>query len=285
MDLLNDDTMEIICREDRKDILIETISKLPATYVEKSPEIQDNGKIDTEKLFERLKKIIERKSNTNKKLLKFAVELTTTKRSKLLECLRSANIAATEISNDLHSGPKRFLNVGGLSGLKINRINEILQKENLDIIGIAETWKDSVTYLHKDYHVIHMKPSIPVTNRPSNKEGMMIIGKNGFKVKLINGVTEMELTIKIDKYVFIFINRNHFSKIPNVLLPGLGTHTNNKIIVLGDYNLEQKPALEQDILNSHIEYGLYENEIETITYYIMRKHQLQKKFSQIVRYK
>ncbi|KAK1348224.1 hypothetical protein LUQ84_002602 [Hamiltosporidium tvaerminnensis] len=178
-----------------------------------------------------------------------------------------------------------FLNVGGLSGLKINRINEILQKENLDIIGIAETWKDSVTYLHKDYHVIHMKPSIPVTNRPSNKEGMMIIGKNGFKVKLINGVTEMELTIKIDKYVFIFINRNHFSKIPNVLLPGLGTHTNNKIIVLGDYNLEQKPALEQDILNSHIEYGLYENEIETITYYIMRKHQLQKKFSQIVRYK
>ncbi|TBU07091.1 hypothetical protein CWI36_0329p0020 [Hamiltosporidium magnivora] len=254
MDLLNDDTMEIICREDRKDILIETISKLPATYVEKSPEIQDNGKIDTEKLFERLKKIIERKSNTNKKLLKFAVELTTTKRSKLLECLRSANIAATEIIHILTMIKKiGFLNVGGLSGLKINRINEILQKENLDIIGIAETWKDSVTYLHKDYHVIHMKPSIPVTNRPSNKEGMMIIGKNGLKVKLINGVTEMELTIKIDKYVFIFINRNHFSKIPNVLLPGLGTHTNNKIIVLGDYNLEQKPALEQDILNSHIE--------------------------------
>ncbi|TBU17630.1 hypothetical protein CWI38_0278p0020 [Hamiltosporidium tvaerminnensis] len=246
MDLLNDDTMEIICREDRKDILIETISKLPATYVEKSPEIQDNGKIDTEKLFERLKKIIERKSNTNKKLLKFAVELTTTKRSKLLECLRSANIAATEIIHILTMIKKiGFLNVGGLSGLKINRINEILQKENLDIIGIAETWKDSVTYLHKDYHVIHMKPSIPVTNRPSNKEGMMIIGKNGLKVKLINGVTEMELTIKIDKYVFIFINRNHFSKIPNVLLPGLGTHTNNKII--------QKPALEQDILNSHIE--------------------------------
>ncbi|TBU13340.1 reverse transcriptase [Hamiltosporidium tvaerminnensis] len=267
MDFINDDTMEIICREDRKDILIETISKLPATYIEKSPEIQDNGKIDTEKLFERLKKIIERKSNTNKKLLKFAVELTTTKRSKLLECLRSANIAATEIIHILIMIKKiGFLNIGGLSGLKINRINEILQKENLDIIGIAETWKDSVTYLHKDYHVIHMKPSIPVTNRPSNKEGMMIIGKNGLKVELINGVTEMGLTIKIDEYVFVFIYRNHFSKIPNVLLPGLGTYTNNKIIVLGDYNLEQKPALEQDILNNHIEYGLYEHEIETITY-------------------
>ncbi|TBU01034.1 reverse transcriptase, partial [Hamiltosporidium magnivora] len=262
MDFIDTQTVEIICREDKKDIIIDSMCKLSAKHLINSPEIDKNGKFNSEKILIRMRKILKRKNNTNKKLRKFAVNIITSKGSRLLDILRNANLEANEIDTELISGSLSNHN----NDLKIKKINEILERNTLDILAITETWRDSFTPISDKYTISALQPSIRVQNRYSNKEGIIILTRKSLKVTKIDNITDMGITIKHKNNIFIFIYRNNSSNDVNILKQNLINFKNSNILIIGDYNLEQKPALEQDILDNHLQYGLYEMNLNTTTY-------------------
>ncbi|TBU19796.1 reverse transcriptase [Hamiltosporidium tvaerminnensis] len=135
------------------------------------------------------------------------------------------------------------------------------------MLGIAETWRDEITCLHEDYKIIAIKPSIKILNRNSNKEGMIVIGRKEIIFSNIYELTEFGISIKVNSTnLFIFIYRNLSSNLTNIILDKLYEHIDNKIIVIGDYNLEQHKEMECEILDRHILFGLSEINLKTMTY-------------------
>ncbi|KAK1347356.1 hypothetical protein LUQ84_003120 [Hamiltosporidium tvaerminnensis] len=104
MDFINDETAEIICREDKKEIINEAFIKLSSNSLSRSPEIDNNGTLHICMLFERMRKIINRSTNTNLKLRQLAVSILYTKRSELLDVLKSVNIEANDVNMEPRSG-------------------------------------------------------------------------------------------------------------------------------------------------------------------------------------
>ncbi|TBU02238.1 reverse transcriptase [Hamiltosporidium magnivora] len=83
--------------------------------------------------------------------------------------------------------------------------------------------------------------------RYSNKREIIVITRKTLR-EVIEEITDFGISIKYDN---------------NLLF------TNQKIIILGDYNLEQTRELEDKVLNNHMNYGLYELYLYANTY----KHQ------------
>ncbi|TBU09363.1 hypothetical protein CWI38_2157p0010, partial [Hamiltosporidium tvaerminnensis] len=81
-----------------------------------------------------------------------------------------------------------------------------------------------------------LKQSIRVDKRYSNKREIIVITRKTLR-EVIEEITDFGISIKYDN---------------NLLF------TNQKIIILGDYNLEQTRELEDKVLNNHMNYGLYE---------------------------
>ncbi|TBU08710.1 putative reverse transcriptase [Hamiltosporidium magnivora] len=196
--------------ENDEEALSYAFAKLPVCKLAQSPEIDEKGTIWAQGLIERMRKIKDRQTNTNTGLRRLAIKIIQSSGKEL----RDVNLHLDTKRIPLMIFKTGFINIGGLSTQKITIINQILNETKLDMLGIAETWRDEITCLHEDYKIIATKPSIKIQNRNSNKE----------------------------------------------------EHIDNKIIVIGDYNLEQHKEMECEILNRHILFGLSEINLKTMTY-------------------
>ncbi|TBU02765.1 reverse transcriptase, partial [Hamiltosporidium magnivora] len=230
LDFIDENTAEIICTENNKQVLINVLTSLSATLLQQSPEI-DRNKIFNNKNFKlRMEKILKRKNNQNVKLKKLAVKLTT------------------------------------LEDQKINKINDILNLQKFDILALAETWRDDLIFLNKDYKVVAQKAPVAVQNRSSMTEGMIIVAKKQKTVEILENVTRFGLALKLENKIFIFIYRNCDSNDIEILNNNTSHYIDKNIIVVGDYNLVQNQSLEQDVLDNHLQFGLSEIYLHSDTF-------------------
>ncbi|TBU06869.1 hypothetical protein CWI38_2493p0010, partial [Hamiltosporidium tvaerminnensis] len=203
---------------------------LGAKHLINSPEVDSNGLFKISKLFTRMKKIKDRQGNKNDKL---------------------------------RIG---YINVGGLSDNRIFKINNLIQGHMLDILGVAETWRDNITPLLRGYKVLNSKKSVQVRDRYSNKEGIIVLGRDTIVSEAIDNITDEGVSIKVNDQIFIFIYRPPKSTEFNIVKPTLNQYLYKRLYILGEYNLEQHKTLEQQILDNHAMYGLSEIDILTNTY-------------------
>ncbi|TBU12012.1 hypothetical protein CWI38_0939p0010, partial [Hamiltosporidium tvaerminnensis] len=134
-----------------------------------------------------------------------------------------------------------YINIGGLSGNKIFNINNLIQRHELDILRVAETRRDNITPLLRGYKVLNSKKSVQVRDRYSNKEGIIVLGRNRIVSEAIDNIIDEGVSIKVNEQIFIFIYR-----------PPKST----------EFNI----TLLQQILDNHAMYGLSEIDILTNTY-------------------
>ncbi|TBT97864.1 hypothetical protein CWI36_2672p0010 [Hamiltosporidium magnivora] len=135
--VVNSSPEKVICIDKYKSKIVTLFEVLPATYLKNSPEINDQKHLDVSALKERMKKIYQRKENKNLRLKRFAECLNKLDGEELLEFLISANIMA-----------KR------LSVKKIEIINRVLMDNKLDILALAETWRDDIDNLNTNYRLV-----------------------------------------------------------------------------------------------------------------------------------
>ncbi|TBT99762.1 hypothetical protein CWI36_1858p0020 [Hamiltosporidium magnivora] len=159
-----------------------------------------------------------------------------------------------------------YINVGGLSDNRIVKINNFIQRHELDILGVAETWRDNITPLLRGYKVLNSKKSVQVRDRYSNKEGIIVLGRDTIVSEAIDNITDEGVSIKVNDQIFIFIYRPPKSTEFNIVKPTLNQYLYKRLYILGEYNLEKHKTLEQQILDNHAMYGLSEIDILTNTY-------------------
>ncbi|TBT99543.1 reverse transcriptase [Hamiltosporidium tvaerminnensis] len=148
LDFIDENTAEIICTENNKQVLINVLTSLSATLLQQSPEI-DRNKIFNNKNFKlRMEKILKRKNNQNVKLKKLAVKLTT------LEENCDSNDIEILNNNTNHYIDKNIIVVGDYNLVQ----NQSLEQDVLDNhlqFGLSEI------YLHSDTFRQNNRSSTP----------------------------------------------------------------------------------------------------------------------------
>ncbi|TBU06200.1 hypothetical protein CWI36_0494p0030 [Hamiltosporidium magnivora] len=246
---ISNTVLEVICKESVQIEVIRVFRMLGAKHFINSPEVDSNGLFKISNLLTRMKKIKDRQGNKNDKLRMLAVRILKSKRIELHEMIKIG-----------------YINIGGLSDNKIFNINNLIQRHELDILGVAETRRDNKTPLLRGYKVLNSKKSVQVRDRYSNKEGIIVLGRNRIVSEAIDNITDEGVTIKVNDSIFIFIYRSLKSTEFNIVKPTLNQYLYKRLYNLRDYNLEQHKTLLQQILDNHAMYGLSEIDILTNTY-------------------
>ncbi|TBU11083.1 reverse transcriptase, partial [Hamiltosporidium tvaerminnensis] len=139
----------------------------------------------------------------------------------------------------------------GLSVKKIEIINCVFLDNKLDILALAETWRDDIDNLNTNYWIAARLLSKQVKKRYSNSEDILILAQKSIYPQIIPSITDFGICIKINDTLLIFIYK----------LPA-----GFDVLALGDYNLKNSVAYEQIVLEQHAELGLYETKLAPFTY-------------------
>ncbi|TBT97771.1 hypothetical protein CWI36_2717p0010, partial [Hamiltosporidium magnivora] len=96
LDFINENTLEVICKEDSKQEIIKTFEEFPAKYVNKHPDLNEDGLLNIKAIKERMKKISKREKLINIRLKRFATKINMLEGTKLIEFLRTTGIEAID---------------------------------------------------------------------------------------------------------------------------------------------------------------------------------------------
>ncbi|TBU07920.1 hypothetical protein CWI36_0207p0010 [Hamiltosporidium magnivora] len=220
LNFINAETfIEILIRK-IKDVTRKLILKFSTKQFINLRKLHQKGKLNNEKTTSKTDLRFKEEQNIDIKCKKSAVNIPT-KESILLDILRNSKPETNKKEASLH--------VGGLSDLKIKKINEILDKNTFDILALVETWRDTFTPISKKYAIAAVKLSIRVDYIFSRKKGTIILITKNLTLTKIDNITEIE-----------------------ILQQNLINYKYLNTLIMRDYNLEQKPALEQEILDNHL---------------------------------
>ncbi|TBU00804.1 reverse transcriptase [Hamiltosporidium magnivora] len=259
LDFINENTLEVICKEDSKQEIIKTFEEFPAKYVNKHPDLNEDGLLNIKAIKERMKKISKREKLINIRLKRFATKINMLEGTKLIEFLRTTGIEAIDTCTyDNSKLPKTKAN--------ITIINTILETHKPEILAISETWRDELYYLHRDYRIIACKESVNVENRYSNTEGIIVVARRNTTGITLQGITNYGLTLKVSDYILVFIYKSPSDTTQQILNEVLNEYTNSKILIIGDYNLGNNIQYQQTVLDEHARFGLFEVDLNNTTY-------------------
>ncbi|TBU12024.1 reverse transcriptase, partial [Hamiltosporidium tvaerminnensis] len=159
-----------------------------------------------------------------------------------------------------------FLNVGGLSVKKIEIINCVLLDNKLDILALAETWRDDIDNLNTNYRIVARLLSKKIKKRYSNSEGILILAKKSIYPQIIPSITDFGICIKSNDTLLIFIYKSPAVSAYKIINKIPSKYEGFDVLALGNYNLENSVAYEQIVLEQHAELGLYETKLAPFTY-------------------
>lgn len=147
-----------------------------------------------------------------------------------------------------------YLNVGGLTINKYEFLYKALCENDVDVAGIAETWRDSIPWLEK-YRIVAVKEAENVERCARKKDGIIIIAKKGLKIDVIPSVSEYGVCIRTNGERVLFIYKPPRVQVGQgfVCEGFLKDSDRFNDLILGDFNCRDGDEEEerlQDILNS-----------------------------------
>ncbi|TBU04739.1 hypothetical protein CWI39_0763p0020, partial [Hamiltosporidium magnivora] len=185
------------------------------------------GKLNNEKTTSKTDLRFKEEQNIDIKCKNSAVNITT-KESVLLDILRNSKPETNKKEASLH--------VGGLSDLKIKKINEILDKNTFDILALVETWRDTFTPISKKYAIAAVKLSIRVDYIFSRKKGTIILITKNLTLTKIDNITE-NLHNELGKDIKILKKRFDKKDVPNSEPNHIGLNTSEYMKVIKFHGL------------------------------------------------
>ncbi|TBT97082.1 hypothetical protein CWI36_3152p0010, partial [Hamiltosporidium magnivora] len=136
----------------------------------------------------------------------------------------------------------------------------------LDILALAETWRDDIDNLNTNYRIVARLLSKKVKKRYSNSEGILILAKKSIYPQIIPSITDFGICIKMNDTLLIFIYKSPAVSAYKIINKIPSKYEGFDVLALGDYNLENSVAYEQIVLEQHAELGLYETKLASFTY-------------------
>ena len=176
------------------------------------------------------------------------------------------NIIKEEINDkkDDNSISFGFINIAGLK-YKTEYINKILKEEEIDVLGMAETWLGPKDYL-KHIGIMDRKDDTEIHKRKNcqnlNRRGMITLKNPETRLntwKTIDGLPENFIGLKIQdiQVIFVYFPPGESEKYIILLKEVIDKLYINKGIILGDFNVRGQETYNQKLPT--LEYENLEN--------------------------
>lgn len=147
-----------------------------------------------------------------------------------------------------------YLNIGGLTENKFKFLMEDIEKDDIDVLGIAETWRDTIPWL-SHYRIVAVKESIRLENSFRRKEGMIIIAKKHIDFEILTNFPKFGIGLKVNNGRICFIYKSPKENIGYNFISEefLKDSDNCNDIIFGDFNCkdgDKNEEVAENIFNS-----------------------------------
>lgn len=161
-----------------------------------------------------------------------------------------------------------YVNINGLTKLKMQRITKILNTTDIGLIGLIETWSDDWEIPLSDDYELFSNDCIKNKGLGRNKIGLMILAKKELGFKQVRYDSPSTLMIENSKTLFILYYRHRLGLGMEFLdEETLERYCNKQTIVAADMNFSEKSAIEREIRNLLGDNGITEISFPEPTYY------------------
>lgn len=161
-----------------------------------------------------------------------------------------------------------YLNIGGVSKLKLNKYVDYVNSNDIDVFAIAETWSSELPYLPAGFKVAAVKHARRREGKTRPSEGITVLVKEPLEAFGVAEVSSSGVGVRVRgiNFVFMYQHPDDVRSVDPLFNGTLDTIAGRRTVILGDFNVAEDRRDLEKVCDELAGAGICESKMEGVTF-------------------